>query len=120
MVLQQASVLSPSDPPSEDRVEVMRRLTDKILAAFNHAYAVGETAIADRLREILVFVETARNDRRDTRDAYDPLAQADTWVEFVEARNHYKWICENRRNAPAGAADALAAMKEAYRRWSLS
>ena len=120
MVLQHATIPSPSAPPSEDRVEVMRRLTDKILAAFNHAYAVGETAIADRLREILAFVESARNERGDTHDAYDPLAQAETWVEFVKARNHYKWICENRRNDPAGAADALAAMKEAYRRWSLS
>lgn len=117
MVQARASVLSPSLPPAEDRVEVVRRLTDKILAAFNHAYAVGETAVADRLREILVTVDSARNDRRD---GYVPLAQADTWVEFVKARNEYEWICENRRNDPSGAAEALAAMKEAYRRWSLS
>ena len=34
-----------------------RRLSDKILAAFNHAYAVGEIEIASRLREVLARLD---------------------------------------------------------------
>ena len=31
----------------------IRRLTDKVLSAFNHAYAVGELEAAERLRDTL-------------------------------------------------------------------
>jgi hypothetical protein len=99
---------------ADGRREAMKRLTDKVLAAFNHAYAIGETSIAERLRELLASVAAM------DRQSGDPLAQADAWVEFVKARNQYRWICENRRDDPAGATAALSAMKDAYRRWSVS
>jgi hypothetical protein len=120
MVPEKARVLPAAGTVADDRHDVMRRLTDKILAAFNHAYAVGEVAIAERLREVLAVAEATCNGTAERRTSYDPLGQAATWVEFVEARNRYKWICENRRNDPSGAAEALTAMKDAYRRWSLS
>ena len=50
--------------------EYDRRLTDKLLAAFNYAYAIGAKEIASRLRSILVDVDDAEraafDRRRDT------------------------------------------------------
>lgn len=96
-----------------------RRLSDKVLAAFNHAYAVGEIEVAAKLREILARLERERVLAHSQRRA-DTVAlhQADLWVSFVEARNDYRMACIA---APANAgevADCLDAMKEAYRRWS--
>ncbi len=97
-----------------------RRLSDKILAAFNHAYAVGKFDIARRLKAALAAVEDKAEPDRPDRRAGDALQQAELWVAFVEARTRY------RRAQAEGAgndADALAAaqlMTEAFKRWSFS
>ena len=95
-----------------------RRLSDKILAAFNHAYSVGEVDIARRLHAALALVEVRSRAEHPERRTADALDEADSWVAFVEARNSYHAARE--RDEPGGAeeAAALEAMKQAYRRWS--
>ena len=96
-----------------------RRLSDKVLAAFNHAYAVGEIDVARNLREILATLETERVLAHSERKANPvALSHADLWVEFVEARNDYRVACENEALDSDAVAEVLARMKEAYQRWS--
>lgn len=96
-----------------------RRLSDKVLAAFNHAYAVGEIDVAAQLREILFKLEQERvlahGHRRATTVA---LSQADLWVEFVEARNDYRVACEDEALDSEAVTQVLDQMKDAYQRWS--
>lgn len=96
-----------------------RRLSDKVLAAFNHAYAVGEIDVAANLREILAKLEKERVLAHSQRKANPvSLSHADLWVEFVEARNDYRVACDDD-SLDAGAVDTmLARMKETYQRWS--
>ena len=105
------------------RAEHKRRLSDKILAAFNHAYAVGEIEVADKLRGALAANVGTQADANQVnggnrRAGYDPLGQADLWVAFVEARNGYKKACEMAGADASAIASALETMKEAYCRWS--
>ena len=113
-------VRAPEVIVSGDRSELTRRLSDKILSAFNHAYAIGEIEIARRLRDVLAKNEVCNALAAELRDQHDPLGMADLWVEFVETRNRYKWVCDHHRSEPGAAEEALEAMKEAYRRWSQS
>ena len=102
----------------EHEYDATRRLSDKILSAFNHAYGAGRREIAQRLRQVLADHEAAFGDGAEKRGSYDPLGQADLWVRFIEARDRYKQVCDSRRSDRAAADEALEAMKEAYRRWS--
>ena len=112
---------SPANDRSAPRHEITRRLSDKILTAFNHAYAIGETEIADKLRDVLDCNEKNNRVEVEQRGRFDPIGQADLWVEFVEARNLYKKVCDDDRKPKRGAADkALEAMKDAYQRWSVA
>lgn len=100
------------------RTQASRRLSDKILAAFSHAYAVGETEVAMKLKDALAVSEAKHDGMGEKRRSYDPLGQAEMWVAFIEARNAYKALVENERSDPNAVAVALDAMKDAYRRWS--
>ncbi len=100
--------------------EVGRRLSDKILNAFNHAYAVGESGIAAKLKDALEANELQRNNGSDHRTTYDPLGQAEKWVAFVEARNRYKSFNVAAAESSPDAITALEEMKDAYRLWSMS
>jgi hypothetical protein len=93
-----------------------RRLTDKILAAFNHAYATGAVKTANHLKSVLAEVESQER-ARFTRRNSTAVGQADLWIAFVEARNRYNALAEDA-GAAAKAEEALAAMKDAYRAWS--
>lgn len=96
-----------------------RRLSDKVLAAFNHAYAVGEIEVATKLREILAKLERDRVIAHSQRKATPvALSHADLWVEFVEARNDYRMACEDDALDAEAVADVLGQMKDAYQRWS--
>ena len=96
-----------------------RRLSDKVLTAFNHAYAVGEIEVAARLREILAKLENERALAHSQRKATPvALSHADLWVEFVEARNDYRVACEDSSLDPAAVDQMLERMKQAYQRWS--
>ena len=58
------------------RRDVRRRLSDKILAAFNHAYSVGEFEIAKQLKAALANNEKQGGPYREMRKFYDPLGEA--------------------------------------------
>ena len=96
-----------------------RRLSDKILAAFNHAYAVGEIEMAARLREVLARLDKdqAEGDGQ-RRDGAIALCQADLWIDFVEARNDYRINCDKPGMDAGVVQTSLDAMKDAYQRWS--
>ena len=101
-----------------DHAAATRRLSDKILSAFSHAYAVGEVDIARQLRAALAANEATYSVPREQRQGYNPLGQADLWVAFVEARNDFKRVRESAAGDADAVAVALDAMKDAYRRWS--
>lgn len=95
-----------------------RRLGDKILAAFNHAYATGELEIARSLRQALTASEASDRGRGHERRGASLLRHADLWVCFVEARNSYNRSVASEETSPETLQEALLAMKEAYHRWS--
>lgn len=66
-----------------------RRVSDKLLAAHNHAYASGNRRMASELREILEMIET---DERisDDRRSFGALERASRWIAFVNAREAYE------------------------------
>ena len=114
-----------TDDPSELFLDVglpeyNRRLTDKVLAAFNHAYSVGETDIAEQLRVILL--ETEQKGRQQFPERRDNQAadQADLWVRFVEMRDLYRHVAQDANASSADVSGALDQMKEAYKHWSMS
>jgi hypothetical protein len=94
-----------------------RRLSDKILAAFNHAYATGAHKVADRLRHVLVDVEGTERRNYERRSA-SAVSQADLWVTFIRARNGYNELVARRDTSPEKVASALETMKDAYRVWA--
>ncbi|MGB0572479.1 MAG: hypothetical protein ACPGQM_10520 [Alphaproteobacteria bacterium] len=95
-----------------------RRLSDKILAAFNHAYAMGEIEIASGIREVLARLDDAVPEGKgQRRDGAIALCQADLWIEFVEARNDYRTACGKPGTDSAMVETSLEAIKDAYQRW---
>jgi hypothetical protein len=114
---QAAALLGDTGAPSHNR-----RLADKILAAFNHAYSIGEKGVAEKLRELLAQVETAgpaQGRSKERRSGY-AARQAALWVRFVEARDRYREAIQPGRFENGAAAQALDEMKEAYKDWSTS
>ena len=108
--------ISLSGPSS---VDYSRRLSDKILAAFTHAYASGELGIAELLRSALNEAEQARDQPNPPRQP-DALSQAELWVGFIDARNAYKRTSHEAAADEAAVDAALERMKQAYKDWSLS
>jgi len=100
--------------------EYNRRLTDKLLAAFNHAYAVGEREVAKQLHAVLAEVETGVRGFGRQRRADGALAGADRWSRFVDARDRYHEVSRDTRFDPEVVGEALVEMKEAFRSWSLN
>jgi hypothetical protein len=97
-----------------------RRLSDKILAAFSHAYAEGAPAGAAILRRAL---EEAERDNRATgarRRLGGALAQADLWMAFVEARDLFRRASDAAAPDPEELERSRAEMMDAYKRWSYS
>lgn len=101
------------------RNHARRRLSDKILAAFNHAYSVGEYDVAKKLKAALTDNEAQSSEFKEMRQSYDPLGEAELWVSFVEARNAYRAVCEGKKST-VSVTESLETMKEAYRVWSVS
>lgn len=93
-----------------------RRLTDKILAAFNHAYAMGEMDLARSLWECMVAAEKLGKQyhRRRPNQAVDLAAE---WVAFVDARDRYREVSRTTESDPAEASEAFRAMRDAYQSW---
>ncbi|MDA1326193.1 MAG: hypothetical protein O3C34_15775 [Proteobacteria bacterium] len=115
--LVEISIDDATNQPGQRR-DVRRRLSDKILDAFNHAYSVGEFEIAKQLKAALVNNEKRAGAYREMREFYDPLGEAELWIGFVDARNGYRAASDKNGNDPHAIAEALDSMKEAYRLWS--
>ncbi len=97
-----------------------RRLSDKILAAFSHAYAEGAPAVAAVLRRALEEAERGADGSEPDRRLSGALVQADLWMEFVEARDFFRRIFEAEAPDPKEVECARAEMMDAYKRWSYS
>jgi hypothetical protein len=95
-----------------------RRLSDKILAAFSHAYAEGARSVAALLRRALEEAERDRHGAVPERRAGDALSQAELWVEFVEARDAFRRASAAAPPEPEAFERARAEMLEAYKAWS--
>lgn len=93
------------------------RLSDKILAAFNHAYASGVLDTARQLKSLLADVEHRERTAND-RHGIGAVERADLWVAFVDARNRYNALSVRKGATPAQLETAIAAMMDAYRAWS--
>lgn len=119
----QPAVASGIDPGGVGIPAFDRRLTDKILAAFNHAYAVGDVEVARELHALLAVAE--RHERTRFREAAGmerrgagALDQAELWVAYVKARNLYQAAAAAGGPQAAEARAAFEVMKQAYRSWS--
>jgi len=100
--------------------EFNRRLRDRILAAFDLAYSVGDAEIAGRLREALEMAERQPGGDKTERLGYDLPNPSSIWAQFVAARNEYEQACAGDGEDQDARSRAFEGMKEAYRRWSLS
>jgi hypothetical protein len=115
-----ADLLKPAvEMEDAESPEARRRLSEKVLSAFNYAYAIGERDIARRLHEALAVVEALNAGSPSQQRAGGALKQAELWVAYIEARNSYHSTARNGRDASKALA-ALEAMKDAYKRWSFS
>jgi hypothetical protein len=94
-----------------------RRLSDKILAAFNHAYAMGEMDIARSLWECLVAAEKLGQEyhRRRPNQALDLAAE---WVAFVDARDRYRDASRASHGDSGAASAAYRSMRDAHQNWT--
>ncbi len=95
-----------------------RRLSDKILAAFAHAYEVGESGVAARLHRALEEAEQIAAAAHPQRRSGTALDQASLLVEFVDARNAYKSAAQRNPSDAEELDRTSREMLEAYRRWS--
>lgn len=94
-----------------------RRLSDKILVAFNHAYASGEAEVAKKLKSVLrTSVNTSPF--REMRKNYDPMGTADLWEKFVDIRDEYRNVRKMTGDAGDRINELAEEMKQAYLQWS--
>ncbi len=100
--------------------EFNRRLTDKILSAFNHAYSVGELEIAEQLRVTLVKAERKARGNKSARQKGFAAKQAELWMRFVKARSRYRPLVQAKAMDAPEMSAAFEEMKEAYKDWSMN
>jgi hypothetical protein len=97
-----------------------RRLTDKVLAAFNHAYAMGEMELARSLWECLVQAEKLGQMNHGRRRPNQALDLAAEWVAFVDARDRYREVSRAPQAQQVPSDDPSGAfrdMRDAYQNW---
>ena len=80
-----------------------RRVSDKLLAAHNHAYASGNRRMASELRDILGLIEADEQRTRERR-SLSALERAGRWIDFVDAREAYEGAAEERDRGRMQAA----------------
>ena len=95
-----------------------RRITDKVLAAFNHAYVLEEIELAQKLWEALVLAEEASLRQHSRRRPNQSIELAEKWVALVDARHRHQKITKDPALSTTPEADeAYADMRMAYRSW---
>lgn len=107
-----------------------RRLSDKVLAAHNHAYAIGERDLADRLLELLKRTEdderaavARRNQslaasRRQRQSS--AVNQAALWRAYMDALDTYDTLVIQMKISTERLDAAKALVKRSLARWRLS
>jgi hypothetical protein len=80
-----------------------RRVSDRLLAAHNHAYASGNRRVASDLREILALIETDERIRHNRRST-TAVERATRWTAFVDAREAYEGATSGADRGRAQAA----------------
>jgi hypothetical protein len=80
-----------------------RRVSDRLLAAHNHAYASGNRRVASDLREILALIETDERIRHNRRST-TAVERATRWTSFVDAREAYEGATSGADRGRAQAA----------------
>jgi len=114
MATLEINALTPDYDSVNGTLAITHRLSDKVLAAFNHAYATGEVEVAKQLRAILQVTESKRPGR-DKRTGYDAVVNVDLWMSFVKSRDTYKALCEKKGTSASDLATAQDTIKSAYR-----
>lgn len=66
-----------------------RRVSDRLLAAHNQAYASGQRHVASDLRDILELIENDERIRFNRR-SITAVERASRWMAFVDAREAYE------------------------------
>jgi len=74
---------------TDGRPSRQRRVSDRLLAAHNHAYAVGHRRLASELKEILEMIETDELTSHDRRNI-SATERASRWIAYVDARSAYE------------------------------
>jgi hypothetical protein len=107
-----------------------RRLSDKILAAYNHAYAADEVELANKLRVLLEEAdgkEVAHCARPGTsvldmpiRRNSSAVQQARLWSQFVDARQGYISLSIRANSSADQVKAAFDGMRTSYARWAVS
>lgn len=107
-----------------------RRLTDKILAAYNHAYGAGEADLAARLKSLLEEAESrelewcerpggsvlAKPIRRNSKAVH----QARLWTRFVDSRRAFVALSIRRDSPQDRLRSAYLGMRNDFARWMLA
>lgn len=107
-----------------------RRLSDKILAAHNHAYAIGDVALAEALMAQLERSETAEREAYQRKSAgsfrfYSPrqsrsVKHGRLWRSYVDARNAFN-VLNLQAGTPSGRlVRAEKEMQRRYAKWALA
>ena len=103
---------------AESAPRFQRRLTDKILAAFTHAYALDEVELASALYACLVKAEGVTEDENQDRSENQSLGLAQYWIKLVDSKRRYEAILSNG-GVPEDpkAKDMQTKMREAFAAW---
>jgi hypothetical protein len=95
-----------------------RRLSDKILAAFTHAYVLDEVELASTLYACLVSAEEITEAEDKDRADNQALGLAQYWIKLVDSKRRYEAILSNG-GAPGdpNAEDVRNEMRTAFAAW---
>ena len=107
-----------------------RRLSDKILSAYNHAYAADDVELANKLRVLLEEAdgkEISHCERPGTsvldmpiRRNTNAVHQAHLWSQFVDASQGYISLSIRANSSANQVKEAFDRMRLSYARWTVS
>ena len=107
-----------------------RRLSDKILSAYNHAYAADEVELANKLRVLLEEAdskEIAHCERNGAsvldipiRRNSNAVHKARLWSQFVDARQGYISMSIRENTSTDQIKIAFDGMRASYARWAVA
>ncbi len=107
-----------------------RRLSDKVLSAYNHAYAADEVELANKLRVLLEEAESRETSHCERPGASvldmpirrnsNAVRQARAWTQFVDARQGYISLSIRAKSSVEQVKAAYDGMRTSYARWTVS